>query len=322
MPIKYYYANLNDNDKLSLSSSGGIAYALYEKIIKAGGIAYGVKYTDDYRNAEYKRAQTISELADFRGSKYITTKKRIGNVSVFQVVFDDLSNNTPVLFIGLPCDVAALKCFLEHRGLKNLDLLITVDLICQGPLEHTVQKEYIEFLESKYGSEIVDFSVRYKNPNWLPIYLKATFRNGKQHIKPLYETDFGRAFIIMGKECCYNCKFKGENHKSDITLGDFWGLLTDEKGYNKIGTSSVIITTEKGNTFFKGLDNITYGETSGQKVLAQNAMFNTSRKRHPKFNAFKHDFTKYGLHKACFKSRNYLSRIKYLLFFCLGKKPY
>lgn len=322
MPIKYYYASLNNVDQLAQSASGGIAYALYEKVIMSGGVAYGVSYTSDYTNAEYKRVQTIDELANLRGSKYITTKKFAKEAIIYQEVFNDLMNSRPIVFIGLPCDVAALKFYLKRFGLKDSHLLVTVDLICQGPLDCKVQKEYVEFLEKKYRSDIEDFTVRYKNPNWLPIYLKATFKNGKQHIKPFYETDFGRAFLIMGRECCYNCKFKGSNHKSDITIGDFWGLSEKDKGYNQIGTSSVIISTEKGEDYFKNLNNISYGETSAQKVLYQNPMFYISRKRHPKFDSFKRDFTNYGLHKACFKSRSFMSKAKFFLLLWLGKRPY
>jgi hypothetical protein len=49
------------------------------------------------------------------------------------------------------------------------------------------------------------------------------------------------------RKSCYNCKFKKLPHKSDITLGDFWGVKKKyPKTYNKYGTSIIIINSNKG----------------------------------------------------------------------------
>ena len=57
------------------------------------------------------------------------------------------------------------------------------------------------------------------------------------------------------RDSCYNCRFKGINKVSDVTLGDFWGIweLSPVFDDNK-GVSLVIPNTEKGNSILKELD--------------------------------------------------------------------
>ena len=240
MNEKYYAAYLNNEEQLKLSSSGGMAYAISEQIILSGGVVFGIRYSNDFFCAKYVKIDNLENLSLLNGSKYITTEKVIDGVGVFKSVYNVLLNQRKVLFIGTPCDIGNLISFLKKNKCQDFDKLVTLDFICQGPIKAKVQKEYIQFLEHKYNSTLVDFSVRYKHPYWKPVYLRAVFSNGKEHIKPLYSTDFGRAFRIYGTERCYKCKYKDANHCSDITLGDFWGLLPEDKGYNRYGTSVLI----------------------------------------------------------------------------------
>lgn len=73
-----------------------------------------------------------------------------------------------------------------------------------------VGKQYIDYLEKRYRAKVVEFSVRYKNPNWTPPYLRAVFDNGQVFCKQFYETEYGYAFDKMKRESCYSCNFKGD----------------------------------------------------------------------------------------------------------------
>ena len=65
-----------------------------------------------------------------------------------------------------------------------------------------------------------------------------------------------KAFLndVILRPSCYQCKFKGLNRNSDITLADFWGIqhvipeMDDDKG-----TSLVILHSEKGKEIFSML---------------------------------------------------------------------
>ncbi|MBU5681118.1 Coenzyme F420 hydrogenase/dehydrogenase, beta subunit C-terminal domain [Blautia sp. MSJ-9] len=320
---KYYYAYYK-KDEIRNSASGGIGHALAMDVLNKSGIVYGVSYSDDFKSAQYLRINEINKIEKLSGSKYITAEKRMPDGSfVFENVKKDLKDKKLVLFTGLPCEIAALNNYLDRQGIDTeKEKMITVDLICQGPLSSKEQSQYIEFLEKKYKSRLIDFTVRYKNPYWKPVYLKAVFENGKKHIKPLYETDFGRAFLIYGKEGCFHCKYKNENHQADITIGDFWGIKENENGYNKMGTSVVVTHTEKGNDTFKQLANICFGEVTEDKAIDKNSMYGNSREKYSNYATFKSSYLKNDLHKAVFDSRSILSKVKYLLKLLLGLKPY
>ena len=322
MNEKYYAAYLNNEEQLKLSSSGGMAYAISEQIILSGGVVFGIRYSNDFFCAKYVKIDNLENLSLLNGSKYITTEKVIDGVGVFKSVYNVLLNQRKVLFIGTPCDIGNLISFLKKNKCQDFDKLVTLDFICQGPIKAKVQKEYIQFLEHKYHSTLVDFSVRYKHPYWKPVYLRAVFSNGKEHIKPLYSTDFGRAFRIYGTERCYKCKYKDANHCSDITLGDFWGLLPEDKGYNRYGTSVLVTHTDKGEKVLNRLSNVMIFEYDKEKAVGNNPMYYESRKRNEKFYKFEKIYSYKGLHKAVFCTRNFPSKIKYLLNLFLGKRPY
>ena len=59
------------------------------------------------------------------------------------------------------------------------------------------------------------------------------------------------------RENCYNCNYAGANRVSDITIGDFWGLSNQSKFYDERekGVSTVIVSTEKGQTFLEKCKN-------------------------------------------------------------------
>lgn len=319
---KYYYAYYN-RDEIKKSASGGIGYALSESFINEGRVVYGVEYMPGFQGARYARAESIEEIDKFRGSKYIETEKKMENgVSVFESVAADLSSGKKVFFVGLPCEVGALYTFLEKKKIPRDKSIITADLICQGPLHAEAQRQYIAFLEEKYGSKIVDFSVRYKNPYWEPVYLRAVFKNGKEHVRNLYETDFGRALAIFGRDRCFHCAFKGDNHKADLTLGDLWGLSPKDSRYNKMGTSVVMAHTELGNKVLCENKTIVSGEITKEEAVREGSMYAVSRVRKPALDTYLEVFEKEGLHAAVFQTRSFLSKGRFFVETLLGIRPY
>ena len=75
--IKTFSGYYLDLDKLKDSSSGGAASAIAERFIMYGGVVFGVKYSRDFRSAEYCYAERTEELEQMKGSKYITSKKEV-----------------------------------------------------------------------------------------------------------------------------------------------------------------------------------------------------------------------------------------------------
>lgn len=213
-----------------------------------------------------------------------------------------------VVLVGLPCNIATVMSTLHNKGIEYRNL-ITIDLVCGGVTPAEVGKQYIEYLERKNKSNVVELSVRYKNPNWTPPYLHAVFKNGKVFCKEFYETEYGYAFEHMKREACYACRFKGEHHLSDITIGDGWGINKDDPGYNPAGVSVAFVHTEAGDSLLKELQDIVLFEKEPDEMKRSNPRYLTPKPKLQKNEQFQIDFQKYGLYKACKKAYGFKKRI-------------
>lgn len=118
---KVYFVQADDYERKK-SSSGGFCSILAKSFIDAGNYVVGCAF--DKGNAVHIIATNESELDKLRGSKYIQSSLS----GCYLKVQFLLKQEQKVLFIGLPCQVAALKSFLG----KAYANLVTVDLICHG----------------------------------------------------------------------------------------------------------------------------------------------------------------------------------------------
>ncbi len=301
---KVYCGWIDDSKKVIWSASGGLATAMSETVISAGGVVYGAAYSFDFKSSEYIRVEDAEGILRLKGSKYIKAKL---TKELLDSLARDAKDGRKVLFIGLPCDTAAARSYVEKNELST-DNIIFTDLICHGATSPKVAEEFIEKIENKYKSKVVEFSVRYKNPYWTPLYLFAKFENGKKHIQLFNDTDYGIAFSQMPGINCYNCVNKGENYKSDITIGDYWGSKEGDVGFNKYGSSVAFTHTEKGDGFINSLSNFCLYDADMEKALNGNPRYSTSVKRTKENDVFRKNFDEKGLGFAARKYR--ISRLK------------
>lgn len=300
--LSAYQGYFCDNEKLLQSSSGGLATAISEKIINLGGVVYGVAYSDDFKSAHYKCVESIDELKAFKGSKYIKAHLQCDGVSVFKSVKEKLDQGRVVLFIGVPCAVVAMSCFLK----KKYDNLFLVDLICYGTTLDIVQDQFITKLEKQYSSKIIDYTLRYKKEGWEPPYIRAVFENNDIYEKKLYESDFGITFLNYSHISCSKCSAKSINHKSDITLGDFWGLSMESDTYNKNGVSIAFTRSKQGEFLISNIDGFVLNPADIDMALRDNPLVNNQRVFDMSIQSdFDRLIKNEGLHKACL---NYLSK--------------
>lgn len=89
----------------------------------------------------------------FIRSKYVQSETR----DCFTKVKEALSMGKEVLFIGTPCQVAAIKAFTGEP-----ESLYTVDFVCHGGPSSKVFQEYLKYQEDRYNSDItaVDFRIK------------------------------------------------------------------------------------------------------------------------------------------------------------------
>ncbi len=299
--VAVYGGYIDDNSLVLQSASGGLGTALAEYMIEQHGYVSGVAYSEDLYSAEYIIVNEKAEIKRLKGSKYIECNKK----NILLDVKKLLDAGEKVLFFGLPCMVAALYQFLGNKP----ENLITCELICHGPTSAKVHRDFVLHLEKVFESKVIEFSVRHKKDKWLPTYLYAKFDNGAIFEKPFYETEYGYAFSVFGREACYQCGFKGNNRQGDIMIGDFWGAEENDPFWNQCGVSVVFAETKKGNDFVCSVPNIKLFPTTFERAVSRNQMVIKSRARKYNRNKFSKLIKKKGLIYAAKHSVNFKRRI-------------
>lgn len=274
-PIKCYAAWITDSMKREKCASGGIATIMYEYVInRKHGLIYGTKYDNEF-NAILVSGESESDINKFKGSKYV--QSYIEN-DLFINIKKKLKENIFILFIGTPCQVAALKSYLN----KDYENLITVDLICHGVTPGKYLKEEISYLKKKFKlNDITD--VRFRSNDSNDRYF--TLWNNKQI---LYKKDFSESNYYCGftygitlRENCYACKYSRPDRVSDITIGDFLGLGNKVPfDYTVKNVSSVTINTHKGKKFYDEISSIFDGLNNIERDYKERLEYGPSL-RHP-----------------------------------------
>lgn len=265
---KCAYACYNKNEEVRMSSSsGGIYSLLAEKILEDGGEVFAACY-DRNLEVSYRKINSIDELPDSRGSKYVAS--HMGNV--FQDVLDSLQKGIKVLFVGTPCQCEGLMSFLG----KRYDNLVCVDFICHGIPGRIPWRKYLESMKNR-GSELVGINMRDKTSGWSKwkFCWKMVDNFGNTTFQPQSENFFVKGFIanIYLRPSCYNCQFKGIERKTDFTLGDYWGVwnIQPEMDDNK-GISLVLVHSQKGQKLFDSVSSsIVYTNAFLDKAIKYNS---------------------------------------------------
>ena len=264
-PLAVYAAKHKDEQIRMASSSGGAFTAIAERVIDEGGVVFGAKFNQDW-NVVHSYTETKEGLGTFRGSKYV--QSRIGES--YKEAEGFLKAGRKVLFSGTPCQIAGLKCFLR----KEYDNLLTVDFICHGVPSPGVWREYLKEETARQCGEknsvlqrpihernalIEGISFRDKRLGWkkysFALALSTTNGSGAKNTvllsEPLNKNIFLRGFLadLYLRPSCHACPSKSFKSRSDITIGDFWGVqnvmpeIDDDKG-----VSVVMVNSEKAGT--------------------------------------------------------------------------
>lgn len=263
--VKSYGGYSTDKKVMDACASGGIATALSIGTIRKGGVVFGVRFNDKYKESEYCIARTEDELWKFCSSKYIQPNK----VGIFKQVKEELKKDIPVLFVGCPCDVAALHRYL-HKDYGNL---LACELFCAGITSSMVLKGYRELREKKMGSKLVAFNVRNKEKGWFVQHIKEEYANGKNYYWNHFGTYLGYAFLTFRRPSCYHCQYKQNVTYCDIKVGDFWGIKDTDPYWNPKGVSVILTKTQRGVDALESLEDFNLYEIDHTKATINNAGF-------------------------------------------------
>ena len=237
------------------SSSGGVAAELTKGFIRNGGYVASCAF----RNGTFKFIVTndVNEAKMFAGSKYVKSDPQM----IYKDIRELLTKSEKVLFIGLPCQSAAVRnvCGAASN-------LYTVDLICHGTPSLEILKKYLaeKGIEPDKAKDI-----KFRKDNDFGLYVDdKRFMPGKATDPYTYAFLKSADYI----ESCYNCRYASYKRVSDITLGDAWGQMADT---DERGVSLIMCQTEKGRELIENAE-LELFDVDIEKAIEANAQL-----RHP-----------------------------------------
>lgn len=254
-PEKLLVSWAKDIETRKTSASGGVASVLYKHAINNGYYVVGVSFGEDFF-ARYSVTNDSSLLSEFRNSKYTYSDLK----DCFLKIAELLRSDEKILFIGLPCQVAAICRYLTATKI-DAQKLITVDIVCHGTPEPSFLQDHIRYIEKTksrqanqcyfrdpaYGTNNYIFSLR-ESGSKRPFYKKAV------ETDDTYQIGYHNAFIY--RECCFSCKYTQHDRVGDLSIFDSTGLGKVELfTKTKDNTSFVLVNTVIGKNFISSVNN-------------------------------------------------------------------
>lgn len=229
-PVRWQQGWALDPEIRKKSSSGGAAAVLEREFVRTGGYVCSCVFSKG--RFEYRIGKTEEDIRLFSGSKYVKSDP----TGIYQQVKELLKNGKKVLFVGLPCHVAAM---IRVAGEALSERLYTIDLICHG----SPSPQILDLFFKQHGRDLAGadhVSFRDKNRFYIDSDGKTfTVRN----CQDAYSMGF--LYSLFYTENCYACSYASVERISDITLGDAWGSELPDAEQRK-GISLILCQTAKG----------------------------------------------------------------------------
>lgn len=276
--------SLNEAER-SNSSSGGIYPLLAKEVIQSGGIVYAACFNEKLE-VIHKPIEREKDITYSQGSKYVQSSLSF----TFQNIISELRKGRKVLFVGTPCQCAGLNSLILFSKVDRSNLVL-VDFVCHGVPGRKAWNAYKESYK-KMGNELASVNMRDKSSGWTNgnYSWKETTTDGKTIITPRRKNAFMRGMLanLYLRPSCFECRFKGLDRCTDITLGDYWGVwkYMPEMDDNK-GTSLVIVHTDQGlHLFYKVRESLKVAEADIEKATIKNSCIVESTKYNRKREEF------------------------------------
>lgn len=275
-----------DEDERISSSSGGIAALLYRKVLAAGGEIVGACFEGG--RFFLKLSDSEEDIALFKGSKYV----HCDGQNVYTKVQEKIKSGKPVLFVGTPCQVAAIK-----RLVGNTPLLYTVDLICHGTPPQQYFREHFKPEKNRIRSiNFRDKGIIYR--------MKLETMSQKIRIINGGLDEYYLSFIngIIFNDCCYQCQYARTERVSDITIGDFWGIDPDFLKQEKVNKVSLVLAnTPRGEDLLHSTPGLRLKARSLEEALPHNEQLLKPFSRSTDRIKFEQIYQRYGFDKTIHK---------------------
>lgn len=234
---KIYEAWSTDKEIREKSSSGGVITALAVHLIETGqvdGVLHIGVNADSFMFNSLKVSTHRGEIVNNCASRYAPA-----------LVFDDIvnifnSNNNNYVFIGKPCDVSAMKNFLNEFPKYKNKIKYFFAIFCAGMPSYKGTEKLLESAKVNEEPE----SLKYRGDGW-PGYFKVTYKQAPP-FKVSYNDSWGK---VLGKHLPLRCKIcpDGIGLFADIAVGDSWATKDGYPDFQEQeGRSFVIARNQNG----------------------------------------------------------------------------
>lgn len=248
-----FAASTKSEKKLLKVASGGVFTEIMISVCKEGPcVAWGAAY-DEALQVRHIYSNGLEQIDKLQNSKYVLSNMD----DCYKSIKSQLKSGQNVIFSGTPCQVAALRNFLEGVDSKNL---LCVDLLCRGAPSQKLFDTYIKEESARLNSEIAAVRFRVKKKFlgvWTTRNVELTTNRGKKVLRTRYKSSYLRAFYqgLMNRISCDRCVFATEDRQGDLTIGDFWDIKKFRPDLSAAqGVSIVWSNTEKGAERLKKLE--------------------------------------------------------------------
>lgn len=245
-----------DKETCLKSTSGG-AFSVFAKyVLSLGGVVFGAR-SNGLEDVWHEPVDSLDDLDLLRRSKYFQS-----NISLnYRVVKKYLLEGRLVLFCGTPCQVGALKNYLN----KDYENLITLDLVCHGVPSKNIFLKFKREIEIKKSAKMLAY---YRDSSqWAPTIFSTEYARSHNELQPysfkktgktkwketfLYDKDlFNHLYHsnLIQRRSCQDCKFCTIPRMGEITIGDDWDYYSrhvDDPGMLKYGRSYIMVNNRKG----------------------------------------------------------------------------
>jgi coenzyme F420 hydrogenase subunit beta len=214
-------------------SSGGVLSALAVYCLEQEDMAFvlhsAMNDKQPWLNTTVQ-SRTRSEILARTGSRYAPASPCDGLAAV------DASER-PCVFIGKPCDTAAVGMLRQERPALDRNLGLVMSFFCAGTPSTKGTTDLLKVMRIDTASVT---NVRYRGDGW-PGTFKTLYENGSREQSLSYEDSWGRLSHYRPLRCqlCPD----GLGRVADISCGDAWERF-DKEG--DPGRSLVIVRTPRG----------------------------------------------------------------------------
>ena len=298
-------------------SSGGMFGTIAAVLLSKGYRVYGAAF-DEVLKLRCVYADRLEELTPLLKSKYLQSDPS----EAYPQIRKDLQQGRNVLFVSTPCQVAALRRYLQ----VEYENLLTVDFLCHGVPSQQLFDQCKHYGEERFNSKIISYQFRTKIPGGAtPHYFTVEMQKHakrKQITKPYFRSPFYAFFqkYISLRESCYDCTFAERGRVADLTIGDFHDIGKYDRSINRFdGVSTVIVNSPKGQMLFQEIKPQLWATPfSVEHLMRDRVLFADKTKRPKGRDQFIKDYE--SLPFSSFVSRN-MDKKRYFLYSVYYRMP-